>query len=197
VIDFKRLGDRAKREPPRVPGLTIAVTGHRPDKLWHRREQVGGVTVSHDGYEWGNPLRQRLRAEVRDATEALVAKAKRHRFDAEYRDSYLVRVRWQNGWGDGEPGAERWRSIEVLTLSGGALGVDQDAAGEWRRMDLPYVVVQPFPGQDSRWPRRRGLPTRRSWTQPRACTASLSTTGRWAATTRGPCCSCTTRSCSA
>ena len=151
MIDFKRLGERANREPPRVPGLTIAVTGHRPDKLWHRREQVGGVTVSHDGYEWGNPLRQRLRAEVRAATESLVAKAKRHRFDAGYRDGYLARVRWQNGWCDGEPGAERWRSIEFLTLSGGALGADQDAVGEWRRMGLPYVVVQPFPGQDSRW----------------------------------------------
>lgn len=153
MIDFARLRERPKREEPRVPGLTVAVTGHRPDKLWSSRQESAGVVLAHDGYEWGNPLRQRLRAEVRTATETLVAKAKRNRYDADYRDSYLRRVRWQGDWGDGGAGAERWRSIEVLTLTGGALGADQDAAGEWRRMGLPYVVVQPFPGQDSRWPK--------------------------------------------
>lgn len=152
MVDFAAALKRGKRPDPPVPALTIGLSGHRPDKLWSERQVVGEVVLSHDGYEWGNPLRVRLRAEVRAATERLVREAERRRYDAGYRDSYLKRVAWQNGYGDGEPGAEKWRSVEVFCLHGGALGADQDAAGEWRRMGLPYIVVQPFPQQDQRWP---------------------------------------------
>jgi len=151
LVDFSRIG-RSRRPDPLVPALTIGLSGHRPDKLWSERQEVAGVVLHHDGHEWGNPVRVRLRREVRAATERLVREAGRRRYDAGYRDAYLSRVAWQNGYGDGEPGAEKWRSVEVLCLHGGALGADQDAAGEWRRMGLPYVVVQPFPGQDQRWP---------------------------------------------
>ena len=45
-----------------------------------------------------------------------------------------------------------WRSLPMVALTGCALGVDQDAAGVWYRMGVPYVAVVPFDGQDSRWP---------------------------------------------
>lgn len=47
--------------------------------------------------------------------------------------------------------AEHHPSRAVL-VTGGALGVDQDAAGVALRMGLPYDVYVPFEGQESRWP---------------------------------------------
>lgn len=131
-MTFKLLADISK---PRVPALSIGVTGHRPDKL--------------GGYDFGNPTRKRLREEVRKATEVLIQSARRDGMDAGFRNRFLKRVWWQNGWEIDE----RWRTIEVLCLHGGAQGADQDAAAEWYRMGLPYVVVAPFPGQESPWPK--------------------------------------------
>jgi len=62
--------------------------------------------------------------------------------------SFLRDVKWQNGWETDD----KWRSIDVLCLHGGAQGADQDAAAEWYKMGLSYVVVAPFPNQDRLWP---------------------------------------------
>ena len=165
AIDFTKLLGAPAAPPPRVPGLTIGVTGHRPDKLWSWQTPAG----NHDGYKWDNPLRVHLRREIQLATEHLIEKAPRHRYEPDYRDAYLRRVEWQGEWAGGEPGAERWRSIDVLTVHGGALGADQDAAGVWLRMGLPYVMLIPFPGQESRWPE----PSQRVYRQVQAKAAGL------------------------
>jgi len=132
-MDFKSLLENAS-SPPRVPALNIGVTGHRPDKI--------------GGYEFGNPIRRKMRERIRLATENLIHDAKRDGMDAHYRDTFLSRVIWQHGWDI----SEKWRSIEVLCLHGGAQGVDQDSAAVWYLMGLPYVVVVPFPKQDRIWP---------------------------------------------
>ncbi len=136
MVDFSKLFDRPPTSPPKVPGLSIGVTGHRPDKL-------GGY-----GADFSHPIRQQLRAEIWNTTTHLIGHASRNNMDAGYRNNFLRRVTWQNGW----EVDEKWRTIEVLCLHGGAQGADQDAAAEWHRMGLPYVVVAPFPGQDSPWP---------------------------------------------
>ncbi len=141
MVDFAKLLNSPRKASPKVPALSIGVTGHRPDKLYSTKN-------SADGYEFGNPLRRRLRMELIRATADLVANAERDRYDAEYRDMFLRRVVWQNGW----EVDEKWRTIEVLCLQGGAQGADQDAATAWFQMQLPYVVVMPFPGQEAPWP---------------------------------------------
>jgi hypothetical protein len=123
------------------------VTGHRPDKLYSKTFRraaqtaprhlqaslvVDGVPVAgapetrydwgHDGYEWGNPLREHLRARFRTVLLSLAADA----------------------WCRGD------RGVEVVT--GGAIGWDQDAAGVALRAGVPYALYQPFVGQESVWP---------------------------------------------
>ena len=68
MVDFAKL---LNREPKayEVPGLLIGVTGHRPHKLNSRP----GVS---DGYEWGNPLRVRLRERLKEETLKLIERNK-------------------------------------------------------------------------------------------------------------------------
>ena len=56
-------------------------------------------------------------------------------------NSYLRRVSWKGPMPD------------VVGVSGGALGIDQDACGVWYRMGVAYLLMLPFPGQEARWPR--------------------------------------------
>lgn len=127
--------------------MRIVVTGHRPDKLYSKTFRravriaprspqaslvVDGVPIvgapetqydwGHDGYEWGNPLRDHLRARFRAVLLSLVADA----------------------WCRSD------RDVEVVT--GGAIGWDQDAAGVALRAGIPYALYQPFVGQESVWP---------------------------------------------
>ena len=144
MVDFAKLLNQPPRPAPIVPRLVIAITGHRPHKL----ASPGTVTPtksSGDGYEWGNPLRVALRKRIREETERLLAKPREPRgcMSAMHLDSYLNQVKWADGFTPG---------TKPIAMSGLALGIDQDACGEWYRMGLPYVGVIPFPGQEARWP---------------------------------------------
>lgn len=77
----------------------VAVTGHRPRKI--------------GGYDPNNPLRQRIRMELRAHLERL------------------------------QP---------VHTITGMALGVDQDFADVCLVLKIPFVAAVPFVGQESQWP---------------------------------------------
>lgn len=92
--------------------------------------------LNGDGYEWGNPLRVALRERIREETERLLARPRepRGKMSAMHLDSYLSQVKWANGVTPG---------LDPLALSGVALGIDQDACGEWYRMGLSYVGVIP------------------------------------------------------
>lgn len=156
MVDFAKLLHDGPPPPPRVPGLVLGVTGHRPHKL-HSRLPIGsGSLVAVDGYEWGNPLRCALRLEVEAATRRLVESHwcdQVDRMRAAHVDSYLRTVRWSPEWAaEADGGGPRWRWAPVVCLTGCAIGVDQDAAGVWRRMGLPYVAVVPFHGQEDAWP---------------------------------------------
>lgn len=135
MFDFNRLRNQPPKPPPEVPGLIIGITGHRPDKL----ESVVG---REDGYVWDNPLRRELRKRIEEKTRSIQSTAKRDRMDPDYVASRLRRVQWT-----GTP-----ITSGDLCVSGGALGIDQDACGVWHRMGLPYLVIIPFPGQERRWP---------------------------------------------
>lgn len=41
---------------------------------------------------------------------------------------------------------------EIVAITGGALGVDQDAASIAHKLGLPFIVAVPCQGQDSKWP---------------------------------------------
>jgi len=41
---------------------------------------------------------------------------------------------------------------EIVVITGGALGVDQDAASIAHKLGLPFIVAVPCQGQDSKWP---------------------------------------------
>ena len=43
-------------------------------------------------------------------------------------------------------------SHRIVVISGGALGVDQDAASVAHSLGLPFIVAVPCKGQDSKWP---------------------------------------------
>lgn len=101
MVDFAKLLRDGPPPPPKVPGLIVGVTGHRPDKLFSSPEL-------RDGYDL---------------------------------NSYLRRVAWKGPMPD------------VVGVSGGALGIDQDACGVWYRMGVAYLLMLPFPGQEARWPR--------------------------------------------
>lgn len=148
MVDFAKLRERQNepRIPPKVPAVCIGVTGPRPHKL-----DSQGRDVDHprfDGYDRMNPLRVRLREEIRRATQEILDRpAERRRpyryTDADYLDNHLSRARWRVDY----------HTIDALGVTGGALGIDTDAAGVWLRMGLPYLVAVPFPGQESRWPK--------------------------------------------
>jgi len=48
--------------------------------------------------------------------------------------------------------AKYGESHRIVVISGGALGVDQDAASVAHRLGLPFIVAVPCQGQDSKWP---------------------------------------------
>lgn len=144
MVDFARCMNQPPRPPPRVPRLVVSVTGHRPHKLhsFDPTPQRPG-----DGYDWSNPLRRRVRVEVETATRRLVDAARSQK--SEDRGTSLLqrgeldRVAWKPG--------VNLDDLDVVCLTGVAIGVDQDASGVWRRMGLLYVAVVPFEGQESRW----------------------------------------------
>ena len=43
------------------------------------------------------------------------------------------------------------KMYEIVVISGGALGVDQDAARVARRMNIPFIVAQPCKNHESKW----------------------------------------------
>jgi hypothetical protein len=59
MVDFAKLLRDGPPPPPKVPGLIVGVTGHRPDKLF----SSPGL---RDGYDRKNPLREKVRARLRD-----------------------------------------------------------------------------------------------------------------------------------
>lgn len=141
MVDFAHLIGKPSPPPPIVPRLCVGITGHRPHKL----------PDPQTGYDWGNPLRRRLRDEMRRVVGELVARPPlvRDRFAAMHIDSYLRQVEWKPGFAV--------TADTVLAFSGVALGVDQDFCGVCTRLSpsVPYVAVVPFPGQESRWPSGR------------------------------------------
>jgi len=42
---------------------------------------------------------------------------------------------------------------EIIVISGGALGVDQDAARVAYQMNIPFIVAQPCKNHESKWPK--------------------------------------------
>lgn len=141
MVDFARLSDRASRVPPKVPSLVIGITGHRPHKL----DSLGRATTEpgFDGYDRANPLRVRIREEIRRVTQELLDKPPERKTDVDYLDNFLSRAEWHVDY----------HELPALGVSGVALGADTDACGVWLRMGLPYLALVPFPGQDSRWPK--------------------------------------------
>lgn len=181
MVDFAKIRESMRR-PIEVPDVVVGVSGHRPHKLPDRET----------GYQWANPLRTALRERLEAATRAVLARHAdarctcstwetpdpacvvgqelgnhrrgQDRGRALHVDSYLRRVEWSSGWG-----GEAWRRIRALGVTGAALGVDQDMAGVWRRMGIPYVCAIPFPGQDARWPTE----SRRVYEKVLACAAGV------------------------
>jgi len=150
VVDFARLRDsmrdRASRVPPKVPGLCIGISGHRPHKL----DSIGRATnePDFDGYDRANPLRVRIREEIRRTTQTLLDRPPERKrphcyTDADYLDNFLSRAVWRVDY----------HELPAPGVSGVALGADTDACGVWLRMGLPYLALVPFPGQESRWPK--------------------------------------------
>lgn len=132
---FKRLQDLPP--PPTMPSYIIGITGHRPHKLPN----------PHTGYDWHNPTRVRLREEINQATRALIARHDRliaERQDDRIRNGYLGTLLKDAVWRTPIP-------THVLGVTGMALGIDQDAAGEWHRMGVHFLALVPFPGQESLW----------------------------------------------
>ena len=64
TVDFAKLLRDGPPPPPKVPGLVVGVTGHRPDKLC----SAPGL---RDGYNRRNPLREKVRARLREETAQL------------------------------------------------------------------------------------------------------------------------------
>ena len=146
MVDFAALLNRPRPPTPTLPPTIIVVTGHRPHKLHSVMPTASDWDGVADGYDWSNPLRQRLRVEMTNATTELVRRlanrTPRDYHEASVLDTYLSSAKWS---------AADWRSFPVLGVTGAALGVDQDCAGVWRRMGVPYLAAVPFPGQDLRW----------------------------------------------
>lgn len=137
---FKKLFDEdgnLKPTPPPepVPELIIAVTGHRPDKLPDRAS----------GYRWENPVRVWCREQIRETTQRLLDDPKRRHPPDSMRSMHIRSLIRGATWRTAIP-------TGPLMVSGMALGIDQDAVGQWVRMGLPVLAVVPFVGQESRWP---------------------------------------------
>lgn len=165
MVDFNRYikgGDRyrdlsaPKPAPPSVPPVVIGVTGHRPHKL-ASPGSIAPHNPSGDGYNAYNPLRVRIREELRTVTQSLLDRAaqfgtRSDRYaDATHCASYFRQVEWRS--------CTPWTPDNLPTmpvaLSGMALGVDTDAVKVWIEMagkGPAVVAVVPFPGQESRWP---------------------------------------------
>jgi len=187
VVDFNRYikgGDRyrdpvaPKPAPPAVPPIVIGVTGHRPPKL----ASPGSVAPHNrngDGYDAYNPLRVRIREELRTVTQSLLGQVaacmapdQEHNFqtssglcmfcgkprrsdrytNALHCASYLRQIEWRS--------CTPWTPDNLpcvpVALSGMALGVDTDAVKVWIEMagkGPAVVAVVPFPGQENRWPK--------------------------------------------
>lgn len=149
MVDFAALRNRPKRIPPVVPRCVTGITGHRPHKL----DSAGRSPTEpgFDGYQWGNPLRVKLREEIQHTTKLILQRPpermRPHVYtDADYLEAiFLSRVRWQSKPAD---------LSKPIAVSGVALGIDTDTCGVWYRMGLPYIALVPFIGQDSRWPEK-------------------------------------------
>ena len=50
--------------------------------------------------------------------------------------------------------AKYGKTHQIVIISGGALGVDQDAARVAHKMGLPFIVAAPCRNQDSKWPKQ-------------------------------------------
>lgn len=48
--------------------------------------------------------------------------------------------------------AKYGKTHQIVIITGGALGVDQDAARVAHKLGLPFIVAVPCQGQDSKWP---------------------------------------------
>ena len=137
---FKKLFDedgKLEPSPPPepVPELIIAVTGHRPDKLPDRAS----------GYKWDNPVRVWCREHIRETTQRLLDNPKLRQPSDQGRSLHLRSLMRGATWRTAMP-------TGPLMVSGMALGIDQDAVGQWVRMGLPVLAVVPFVGQELRWP---------------------------------------------
>jgi uncharacterized phage-like protein YoqJ len=84
--------------------VILAVTGHRPDKLW-----VGNWS----GYDARNPLRLWIYEQMKAYLRAL------------------------------QP---------TYTITGMAIGVDQDFAACCIELQIPFIAAVPFVGQENQWP---------------------------------------------
>ena len=129
--------DRATRVPSKVPGLCIGITGHRPHKL----DSLGRATTEpgFDGYDRANPLRVRIREEIRRETEELLDRPpeRPHCYtDADYLDNFLSRAEWRVDY----------HQLSALGVSGVALGADTDVCGVWLRMGPAVSSAGPVSG---------------------------------------------------
>lgn len=135
MIDFNEFKTILK-----LPTNIIAITGHRPSKLGVSQDDSRG------GYDWHSPVRVEIRKRIRTETQKLLNVQTQ---DTKIRNRFVNAKMWDVKWTANDAS---WRDLPVLCVTGGALGVDQDAAGEWRRMGLPYLVAIPFQGQERPWP---------------------------------------------
>ena len=136
MIDFSKLLDAERKPPDPAPDLVIAVTGHRPDKLPDRAS----------GYKWDNPVRAWCREQIRETTQRLLDDPKLRQQPDRGRSLLIKQALRKATWRTPMP------TTGPLMISGMALGIDQDAAGVWTRMELPVLAVVPFRGQERRWP---------------------------------------------
>ena len=140
AIDFNALRGASQRAAPTIPPCILVVAGHRPHKLGSRRV-VEGVPLPDDGYEWGNPLRERARARLRAETLRLQLRAEFSRaVAAEAREldamSLVSLDSLRAAAADAEPGSMAWDALARYE----AEAARGDLAAEAERLRaLPYV----------------------------------------------------------
>lgn len=180
AIDFNALKGARQRPAPAIPPCILVVAGHRPHKLGSRRV-VAGVPLPDDGYEWGNPLRERARARLRAETLRLQLRAEFSRVVAsEAREidamSSASLDELARAAADAEPGSLARDALGRLRAEAGRGDLGAEAA---RLRALPYVDV-------GKWralhvdAALKGAEWRAEWLEPVRC-ADGRTVERWRA----------------
>jgi uncharacterized phage-like protein YoqJ len=177
AIDFNALRGASQRAAPTIPPCILVVAGHRPHKLGSRRV-VEGVPLLDDGYEWGNPLRERARARLRAETLRLQLRAEFSRaVAAEAREldamSGVSVDALRAAVAGAEPGSMAWDALARYEAEAarGDLGAEAERlralpyvdGGRWRALHVDAALKETEWRQEWREPVRVGRHTVERW----------------------------------